>query len=59
MEITPHLYGAVILLGGWVVQDGVASIWHYWRKENTGNQMFRVARVVIGIVLIVAGFMSL
>ena len=57
--MTPLLYGIIMLCGGLVAQDAIASIWYYWKKEGTGNQMFRVGRAVIGITLIIIGGMGL
>ena len=57
--MTPLLYGIILALGMAVAQDAVASIWYYWRKENWGNQMFRVGRLLIGLALIIIAGLAL
>ena len=38
--------------GVWIAQDSIASIWFYFGKEKWSNQAFRVARLVVGVLII-------
>jgi len=50
-----HANFIVFGIGVYFAQDGVASIWHYYRKETWGNHAFRLSRFVQAIILIVIG----
>lgn len=43
----------LIACGTWAIQDGIASIFHYWGKEKWSNHAFRLARVGFGIATII------
>ena len=42
-------------VGVWGIQDAIASCWHYVGRETWGNHAFRLARLVMAIILIVIG----
>ncbi|KKN12490.1 hypothetical protein LCGC14_1016140, partial [marine sediment metagenome] len=42
-------------LGVAVGQDAIASIWYYWGKEKWGNHAFRIARLIIGVFIVIIG----
>lgn len=48
---------ALILIasGTFIIQDAVASIWHYWGREGWSNHAFRLARLGFGIATIIVG----
>lgn len=41
------------ICGTWAIQDGIASVFHYWGKEGWSNHAFRLARVGFGIATII------
>lgn len=41
------------IAGTWAIQDGIASIWHYYGKEKWSNHAFRLARLGFGIATII------
>ena len=50
---------AMGMIGLWMIQDGLASIWHYWGKEGWSNQMWRLPRVIGGLALVIMSILWL
>jgi hypothetical protein len=48
-----------LILGGagWVIFDGAASIYHYWKYTDQGwkDHAVRVARMGVGVLIIIGG----
>jgi len=40
-----------LIIGGWIVFDGVGSIIIYW-KQTAKEHLIRVVRIVAGIILV-------
>ena len=48
---------ALVLIGTWFLQDALASIAFYPQEKWAWNHTCRLVRAVMGIALIVMGFM--
>lgn len=54
MELNPVVIHCVGLMGIWVFQDGLASIWYYHKKETwRRNHSWRLARMLLGLGLVI------
>ena len=45
----------IIIIGTWMVQDGIASIMFYPTEKWKWNHLVRLIRAVMGLTLIVIG----
>ena len=57
--MSPILLYAVGLVGVWMLQDGLASIWWYRKTENFDNHAWRLARIIGGIFLVIVAGLAI
>ena len=57
--MTPLICALMMLAGGVLVQDGIASIWWYRNTETWTNHVWRLPRVVIGLCFMILSWILL
>ncbi len=57
--MTPLMLAWTLALGLWAIQDGIASILYYDGREKMINQFARIARIVVGIALVILSSIAL